>query len=206
MEKNTVLFCQVGILLSIPAWLLGLPMGMVFGLAQIILLLIAHHRMSSFFEESKIFTPMLLGNIISIVFTFGGLFYFTWLFLKFVLPGVVADAESLPMDKIAQVVQDLSEDIQEDESLAKKVGELVFANSGQFLLASGMILSGFVAWAFLTRISLLALAQKTQVPELGTAGLLYLIGSLTTIFLVGFLLYFIGYIFHAIGYFKLRAE
>jgi uncharacterized membrane protein len=71
---------------------------------------------------------------------------------------------------------------------------------------------GFLAafWA-LTVISAVFLknaydraAQRLNVPSFGTAGILYLIGALTTIILVGFLILFIALIFQVVAYFSIQ--
>lgn len=49
-------------------------------------------------------------------------------------------------------------------------------------------------------------AQKLNNSSFGTAGLLYLIGALTTIVLVGFLILFIALIFQIIAYFSIQDQ
>ena len=49
-------------------------------------------------------------------------------------------------------------------------------------------------------------AQRLNVPSFGTAGILYLIGALTAIILIGFLIIFIALIFQVIAYFSIQDQ
>jgi uncharacterized membrane protein len=204
MNKTTALICQIGILLALAASLIGLPLSLFLSLAQIILLLIAHYRLSKELDDRKIFTPFLIANLVSVVFIFAGLFWFTWIFITKSLPLVVEGVDLMDYQKLSETIQDLGEDIQQDEALAKRVGEAVISFGGYFLFATALIALGVVLWAVFLRISLLALAQKTDIVEFKTAAKFYLIGALSMVFLVGFLFLLIGYIYRVIAYFKFR--
>jgi uncharacterized membrane protein len=64
----------------------------------------------------------------------------------------------------------------------------------------------FVIAAYFLRKSYATMASKLGVPQFGTAGLLFLIGSALVIILVGFILIFVAYIFQAIAFFSMREQ
>jgi len=64
----------------------------------------------------------------------------------------------------------------------------------------------FVIAAYFLRKSYTTMASKLGVPQFGTTGLLFLIGSALVIVLVGFILIFVAYIFQAIAFFSMREQ
>lgn len=67
------------------------------------------------------------------------------------------------------------------------------------------ILSTIVGYYFWYQ-SLKKLAAKTGVDYFRIAGLLYFIGAITSIILIGGLVIFVAWIFHIVAYFNLRPE
>jgi len=85
-----------------------------------------------------------------------------------------------------------------------------FGIFGFFSLGFFGILAAFWVLAVISAIFLKnsydRAAQKLNNSSFGTAGLLYLIGALTTIVLVGFLILFIALIFQVIAYFSIQDQ
>ena len=98
------------------------------------------------------------------------------------------------------------------------IGSVILALFAFFAIAAfGFFSLGFfgflAAFWVLTIISAIFLknaydraAQKLNNSSFGTAGLLYLIGALTTIVLVGFLILFIALIFQIVAYFSINDQ
>ena len=64
----------------------------------------------------------------------------------------------------------------------------------------------FVIAAYFLRKSYTTMASKLGIPQFGTTGLLFLIGSALVIIFVGFILIFVAYIFQAIAFFSMREQ
>ena len=80
-----------------------------------------------------------------------------------------------------------------------------FLSLGFFgILASFWVLT--VVSAIFLKNSYDRAAQRLNVPSFATAGILYLIGSLTTIIIVGFLILFIALIFQVVAYFSIQDQ
>ena len=74
------------------------------------------------------------------------------------------------------------------------------------LTALSLFWAIFVVSAFFLKRAYDKLAQHLKVGSFATAGLLYLIGALTTIVLVGFLIIFIAQIFQIVAYFSIQDQ
>ncbi|MGD0636900.1 MAG: DUF996 domain-containing protein [Nitrososphaerales archaeon] len=95
---------------------------------------------------------------------------------------------------------------------------ILFAGIASGVFTAGMsaavgVVGGFaVVWicfiiaAYFLRKSYTTMATRIGIPQFGTTGLLFLIGSALVIILVGFIIIFVAYIFQAIAFFSMREQ
>ena len=150
----------------------------VIGLARVILFLIAMHRLSQYYNEPGIFKNALYGFLINIIGVAAAVvFAFALVFTTL----VSSTASSTPHISAA----------------------------GVLLGVAGLILAGFVieiVSAVLYYRAFNKLGEKSGVNSFNTAGIMYLIGTVLTIVLVGSLIVWIAWIFAAIGFNSLKPK
>ena len=151
--------------------------------AGYILFLVAMNSMSKYYNDSKIFKNILYGFIASIV----GAIAFTIVVYAFLVPmldQLTATATSGTAPSLSVFISFLQ--------------VMVFVWLGASVIA---ILNGFFY-----RRAFYALAEKSGESNFRTAGLLMILGGALTILFVGTLIFFIGWIFTAMGFFSMKPK
>ena len=155
----------------------------VLSFAGYIMFLMAMHRFAAYYKEPAIFRNVLYSFLTSVV---GGI-----VFVLVLLLSVFSWFSSATT--IATAANGAS------------VSSFVYS----FLLLFAVILLGAFVLALIQgvfyRRAFNALAEKSGQSHFQTAGLLMLIGGALTIVLVGGFIFFIGWIFAALGFFSMRA-
>ncbi len=181
MKKQAITLGRVGILLPIAVII---PIiGTLAGLAGMILLLISHYNFSKAFEKPPIFNRALLGTIVTV----GGNL------IGFIILGISIGLAVFSLEGAAEPAG-----YQEAMSLIFGSGFAIF---GLIIVLAGLIIGAYFYFQ-----SLKDLAEKTGVNLFRTAGLLYFIGAITSIILIGLLVAFVGWIIHIIAYFSIKSE
>ena len=157
----------------------------------IILFVIAMHRLSGHYNEPGIFKNALYGFILNIV----GSITAAAIEFAFVLRSI----GSLPQTGIVPVAATPTPTI---PPIATILTQLIFGFIA--VLAVGFIL-GIISAVFYMR-AFNNLAEKSGVDNFKTAGLLYLLGTVLTIMLIGGLLVWIAWIFAATGFNSLKRK
>jgi len=181
MRKQAITLGRVGVLLPIGVIIPFL--GLLAGLAAVILLLISHNYFAKAYESPRIFNQALTGTIIMIVGNLLGVI------LLIVGVGMAAFTASDGFDP----------------SNVTQVYSMVF-NSGVAIF--GVIIwiaTGIIGYWFIFQ-SMKELALRTGVGYFRTAGLLYFIGSIAAIVLIGGIVIFIAWIIHIVAYFSILPE
>jgi len=146
----------------------------------IILFIVAMHRLSQYYNEPGIYKNALYGLILNIIGTIVAIAIEFLLILGSI--GIIPQAGTvLPGTALTQLIL---------------AGFAVFAISFVF----GTISAVFYMRAFNM------LAEKSGKNDFKTAGLLYLLGQVLTIVLIGGLLFWIAWIFAAMGFNSLRPK
>jgi uncharacterized membrane protein len=207
MNKNTLRLAQIGILLPLLAVFIGGTISTVLSVASMIMVLIAHYQFSKHYKNSKVFNLYLAGYIVMYAFLIISLLGLMNVFQNTLLPQLISLDESLKSvstSDFATFMQELQKRIQEDETFAKKVGELMAANLSTLFSYIGLMFIGIIVSLILFRNSLVSLAKSSKVNEFKTAGLLYLISAFTLFIGVGLIVMFVGYVFQIVGYFNMK--
>ncbi len=204
MNKNSILMAKIGILLPIVGGFFGFPTSSILNLGGVIMVVVAHNYFAKYYGENRIFKDYLIGNIISFVFSAVGVGILVSMMLNSILPAVL-DEESISWDNLSEALRQLSTEAQDNPEVGEKIVEAVSAQLGMLLSGSALLLFALIASSLFIKRSLTALAESSGINQFKTAGLLYLIGSITAMLLVGFLLIFVGFIFHIVGYFSMRS-
>ncbi len=181
MRRQAITLGRVGVLL--PIGVIIPFVGILAGLAAIILLLISHNYFSKTYESPRIFNQALTGTIIMIAGNFLGVI------LIIVGVGMAAFTASDGLDP----------------SNVTQVYSMVF-NSGIAILGALILLAaGIIGYWFIFQ-SMKELALRSGVSYFRTAGLLYFIGAIATIVLIGGIVIFIAWIIHIVAYFSILPE
>jgi uncharacterized membrane protein len=182
MKGQAITLGRIGILLPI-AFIIPF-LGALAGLATMILLLFSHYYFSKAYEKPDIFRPALTGTIIVVAGNIiGGIFITIGLGTA-----IFTSAETgLNMSNYQEVM-----------------GQIF--GSGISILGAILMLAAAIVGIYFVFRSLQVLAAQTNINLFKTAGLLYLIGVITSILLIGGLVMFAGWILHIIAYFSLRQE
>ncbi|MFO8054649.1 MAG: DUF996 domain-containing protein [Bacteroidales bacterium] len=179
MKKQAITLGRVGILLPIIAIIPFI--GTLASVAALVLLLISHYNFSKVYEKVSIFNNMLTGAIIQILGSAIGM----------VLLGIA-------LGKAVFSLQENSFDFQHYK-------ELIF-ESGLAIIGAIVLWAGLIIGMYFIYQGLKNLAEKSEVHLFKTAGLLYFIGAIASIILIGGLVIFVGWIVHIIAYFTIQTE
>ena len=179
MKKQAITLGRVGILLPIA---IIIPFGFLGFFAGLIL--ISHYNFSKAYESQSIFNKALLGFIVSIV----GL-----------IVGVIIIGISVGL-AVFSLFEGGVEPANYQDSISLIFGS-GFAIFGLIILLAGAIIGSFFMFQ-----SLKELAEKSGIKIFRTAGLLYFIGAILSIILVGFLVMFVGWIIHIVAYFSIKQD
>lgn len=160
-------------------------------LIGIILFIIGMHRLSQYYNELGIFKNALYGFILSII---GSV---TAVAIEFAL--ILTSAGSNPQTSTLSAAASTEPPIAPVTSIST---QLVLGFLAVF--AIGLVL-GIISSIFFMR-AFNKLAEKSGNDNFRTAGLLYLLGTVLTIVLIGGLLIWIAWIFAAIGFNSLKPK
>ena len=182
MKGQAITLGRIGILLPIAVIIPVL--GTLAGLATMVLLLISHYHFSKSYEKPVIFKQALTGSIIVVGGNLiGGIF--------------IAIGLGTAIFSSAETGLNLS-------NYQELMGQIF--GSGMSIFGAIIMLAAGIVGVYFVFKSLQALAAETNINLFKTAGLLYLIGVITTIIFVGAIVIFAGWILHIIAYFSLRQE
>lgn len=182
MKGQAITLGRIGILLPIAVIIPFL--GALAGLASMILLLFSHYYFTKAYEKPEIFKKALTGTIITVAGNIiGGIF--------------ITIGLGTAIFTSAETGMDLSN---YQELMGKIFGSGISIFGAIIMLAAGIV------GIFFVFKSLQTLAAETNIKLFRTAGLLYLIGVITTIIFVGGIVIFVGWILHIIAYFTMQPE
>ncbi len=182
MKKQAITLGRVGILLPIAFFI---PIiGQLAVLAGLVLVLISHYNFSKAFESPPIFNRALLGFIVSI---FGQI-------IGAIIIGI----------SVGLAAFSLAEGGVEPTNYQDAIS-LIFG-SGFAIFGLIVLLAGAIIGSFFLFQSLKELAEKSGIKLFRTAGLLYFIGAILAIILVGVLVMFVGWIIHIVAYFSIKPD
>jgi len=183
MRKQAITLGRVGILLPLAAIIPFL--GMLAGLAALILLLFSHHYFSKFYEKPAIFNKALTGTIVMIAGN--------------IIGGVIFGAALLSSVGSVESVEGM-QDVNFQNMLSR-----VF-DSGLTILGVVIILAGSIIGFYFLFQGLGLLAEATGMNHFRTAGLLYFIGAIASVILIGGLVVLVGWVFHIVAYYSIQPE
>ncbi len=181
MRKQAVTLGRVGVLL--PIGVIIPLVGILAGLAAVILLLISHNYFAKNYESPRIFNQALTGTIIMIAGNLLGVI------LIIVGVGMAAFTASDGLDP----------------SNITQVYSMIF-NSGVAIFGGIVWFAASIIGYWFIFQSMKELALRSGVSYFRTAGLLYFIGAIATIILVGGIVIFIAWIIHIVAYFSILPE
>jgi len=182
MKRQAITLGRIGILVPIAVIIPFL--GALAGLAAMILLLFSHYYFGQAYEKPEIFKKALTGTIIAVAGNIiGGIFLTIGLGTA-----IFSSAES---------GLDLS-------NYQELMGQIF--GSGISIFGAIIMLAGGIVGVYFVFKSLQTLADQTNIKLFKTAGLLYLIGVITTIIFVGGIVFFVGWILHIIAYFSMKTD
>ncbi|MGM0375737.1 MAG: DUF996 domain-containing protein [Bacteroidota bacterium] len=180
MRKQAITLGRVGILLPIAAIIPFL--GTLAGLAAIILLLFSHHYFSKFYQKPAIFNKALIGSIVMIAGNIiGGAIFVAAMFSS------VGSVDSM---------QDVN-----IQNMASRIFD-----SGLTILGAVVMLAGAIIGSYFLFQGLKVLAAESGMNHFRTAGLLYFIGAIASVIVIGFLVFLVGWVFHIVAYFSIQPE
>jgi len=182
MKSQAITLGRIGILL--PIAIIIPVLGALAGLATMILLLFSHYYFTKAYEKPEIFRKALTGTIIVVAGNIiGGIF--------------IAIGLGTAIFTSAETGLDLS-------NYQELMGQ-IFGSGMSIFGAIIMLAAGIVGIYFVFK-SMQTLADQTNIKLFKTAGLLYLIGVITTVIFIGGIIIFVGWILHIIAYFSLQPE
>jgi len=182
MKGQAITLGRIGILLPIAVIIPFL--GALAGLASMILLLFSHYYFTQAYEKPEIFKKALTGTIIVVAGNIiGGIF--------------ITIGLGTALFTSADTGMDLS-------NYQELMGQIF--GSGISIFGAIIMLAAGIVGIFFVFKSLQTLAAQTNIKLFRTAGLLYLIGVVTTIIFVGGIIIFVGWILHIIAYFSMQPE
>ncbi|MFO8234288.1 MAG: DUF996 domain-containing protein [Bacteroidales bacterium] len=182
MKRQAITLGRIGILLPIASIIPFL--GAVAGLAAMVLLLISHYNFSKIYEKPDIFKNALTGTIIVVAANvIGGIL-------------VTIGVGTAIFESSGGALE--SFDYQE-------ITSQIFG-SGLSIVGAIIMFIGAIIGIYFVYKALQVLAEQSNINLFKTGGLLYLIGVITSVILIGGLVIFVGWILHIIAYFSLQPE
>ncbi len=193
-SKNIKLFAGIGALLAVLTPILGI--GTLAGLAGLILIFIAINELSKQTHNKKIYDNFLISFILTIV---GGLLSVGVAFFGVIggiFRGIIGSfGYAMPFETPYG-------------NFGKNFGRF-FGNGIGWGIIAGIVIFAIITYALVIirsiylKNSYLEIAKETGIQHFKTAANLMFIGSILSIIGVGFVIYFIGYIFEVIAFFSL---
>ena len=182
MKGQAITLGRIGILLPI-AFIIPF-LGSLAGLAAMILLLFSHYYFTKAYEQPEIFRKALIGTIIAVAGAIIGA-----IFIAVGLGTAIFSAADTGLNM---------------SNYQELVGQIF--GSGISLFGGLIMLAANIVGIYFVFKSLQLLAAETNINLFKTAGLLYLIGVITSIIVIGAVVMFVGWILHVIAYFSFRQE
>jgi uncharacterized membrane protein len=158
----------------------------VIAITGLILFLLAMHRLSKYYAEPAIFKNVLYAFIINIAVAIIG-----WIILSVYTSSIIGHIPSGGINTTAATTPDMS-------AFASLIIAILAAAIIGFIF---MVLCAVLYWRAFNK-----LAEKSQIDDFKTAGLLYLLGSVLMIILVGAILIWVAWIYAAQGFHKLKPK
>lgn len=200
--KNIKLLGGIGVLLAVLTVIPGL--GIIAGIAGLVLVFLSISEMSKLTKNKNIYNNFLVSFILGIVgAVLGGLAIIGMVARRF-FRGMLGYGYILPYSRYPNF----------NLGIRRHPFEVPFYNFGISrnlgiglligLAIFGLILYGIlVARSYYLKKSYEEIAKETGVEHFKTAGNLMFFGSILSIVLVGFLIYFIGFVFEVVAFFSL---
>lgn len=182
MKKQAITFGRVGVLLPVAAIIPFL--GILAGLASLILILISHYYFSKAYETPTIFKNALNGAIIAIAANIAG--------------GILI-AIAIGTTAVSFWGNDMN------NMGIQQITDILFS-SGFAIFGFVVILGGAIIGYYFVYKAMKELAVQSKIHFFRIAGLLYFVGAITSIILIGGIVIFIGWILHIIAYFSTEIE
>jgi uncharacterized membrane protein len=185
----------VGAILIIVGSLGSIGLGYVglLSIIGIILVLIALKGLSDHYNEGGIFNNALYGLIVGII---GGV-----VFVAVLVMTVLTAISTLGISDWTEWPMQVQQNITDWNAFWALVEPIVIG----ILVAFIVLFVFFIITAIFFRKSLSTLSMKSGEKIFETAGLLWLIGAILTIVLVGLILIWVAWILIAIGFFSIKA-
>jgi len=182
MKGQAITLGRIGILLPIA---IIIPfLGPLAQIGALVLLLFSHYYFSKAYDKPEIFRKALIGTIIVVAGNvIGGIF--------------IAIGVGTAIFTSAETGLDIS-------NYQEIMGQIF--GGGMSIFGLIILLAAGIVGVYFVFKSMQTLAAETGINLFKTAGLLYLIGIITTIIVAGFFVIFAGWILHVIAYFSLRQE
>jgi uncharacterized membrane protein len=158
----------------------------VIAISGLILFLLAMYRLSKYYAEPAIFKNVLYAFIINIAVAIIG-----WIIFSIYISSIIGQIPSGGINTTATTTPNAS------ALLSLIFGFLIFA----FVAFIFFILCAVLYWRAFNK-----LAEKSQIDDFKTAGLLYLLGTVLMIILVGAILIWVAWIYAAQGFHKLKPK
>lgn len=149
----------------------------ILSLVGIILVLIAMKGLAEYYQDNRIFENALYGFIFGII----GIVAFIFVFFAWIFGGSFMSMSMTSFTPFS-----------------------VWPGLGLFIVALIVMFVFFLLQALFYRKSFTILSEKTGEKTFDTAGLLFLIGAILTIVLVGLVLVLIAWILAAVGFFSIK--
>jgi len=162
-------------------------------LIGVILVSIALKGLSDHYNEGGIFNNALYGFIAAII---GGVFFVAVLVMT-----VLTAISTLGISDWTEWAMQVQQNITDWNAFWALVEPIVIG----ILVAFIVLFVFFIITAIFLRKSLSTLSMKSGEKIFGTAGLLWLIGAILTIIVIGFILIWIAWILIAVGFFSIKA-
>lgn len=202
-RKQVKLLGGIGAILLLLTIIPGI--GLLFGIAGLVLILIALAQLSNIVVEKRIFNYYLTSVVVSVAGSVASLAAVVAIFVK-KLSGIAMD--KLPRFPVRRFYlgRNWNLEIGNADQFGKMFSFLK-SNLWILLVIIAAIWIIFIVSSIFAKLSLDKISEKTENQNFKTAGLLLLIGSfLIPVLGLGFVVMYVGRIFEAIGFFSLKEK
>lgn len=179
--------------------------GLLFGIAGLVLILIALAQLSNIVVEKRIFNYYLTSVVVSVAGSVASLTAVVGILVR-KLSGIAMD--TLPRFPVRRFYlgRDWNFEIRNADQFGKMFSFLK-SNLWILIVIIAAIWIVFIVSSVFAKLSLDKISEKTENQNFKTAGLLLLIGAfLIPVLGLGFVVMYVGRIFEAIGFFSLKEK
>lgn len=179
--------------------------GLLFGIAGLVLILIALAQLSNIVVEKRIFNYYLTSVVVSVAGSVASLTAVVGILVK-KLSGIAMD--TLPRFPVRRFYlgRDWNFEIRNADQFGKMFSFLK-SNLWILIVIIAAIWIVFIVSSVFAKLSLDKISEKTENQNFKTAGLLLLIGAfLIPVLGLGFVVMYVGRIFEVIGFFSLKEK